>query len=259
MNYHDRPEMSQSKMKVLLDSPRMFYRQYILKDKIDNKTKSKQFGTCLDLALTEPEIYATFIVKNCKETTVPNCTTKVWDLQIKQIIQDLNNYRINDTFFEGAFVNTIISSCKKQVETYYEYHDIDWRMKTDYECINDESSFFIDIKSTCATTYDEFIKDFFKYKYYLQAASYSQGLKIKHNLNIFPLAYFIGISTTTGEIFAIRCSDELIDLGLQEIEHGCKLYHYMLKTGEWCKNADLKILDAPYWIRNEIITLGETL
>lgn len=259
MNYHDKPEMSQSKMKVLIESPRMYYKQYILGERVDNATKSKQFGTCLDSALTEPEVYATFTIKDCKETSVANCTTKAWNIQIKQILADLQKYRFNDDFFDGMTFKEIELFCTKQQETYYTYNDIEWRMKTDLEYINGDSSVFIDIKSTCATTYEQFVKQFFQYKYYLQAASYTKGLQIKHNIASNIPAYYIGLSTITGEIFVIRCSEELIQLGLIEIDYGCRLYHHMMKTQEWSNNADVKVLHAPAWIQNKILTLGETL
>lgn len=259
MNYHDRPEMSQSKMKVLLDSPRLYYLKYILKEQIDSDkpSPSKQFGNCLDAALTEPELYATFKIKDSATTQITNCTTIEWNKKIQKMIVDLDDYCIDDDFFGGYCFRIIKQSCKNQVETYYNYYDIDWRMKTDYESINDDFPFFIDIKSTRATTYDDFIKDFYKFRYYLQAASYSQGLKTKHNLNRLPPAYYIAISSITGEIFAIRCSDEIIQLGLIELEYGCGLYHHMMKNEGWCKNQKIKTLYAPQWMQNKIITLGE--
>lgn len=260
MNYFDRSEMSQSKMKILLESPRLFYKQYILGEKLDkktdNKTISKNFGTCLDSALTEPEKYATFVIKKSATTIIEGCTTESWDNKIKIIIKDLYNYKINDEFFGGLSFKEIIQSCNKQQETYYTFKNIDWKMKTDYQCIDDINSFFIDIKSTKCTTLKDFIKDFYNYGYYLQASSYSMGLKIFHRLEYLPKAYYIGISTVTGEIFCILCNDKLISFGLMELDYGCQLYHKMINNNLWKKNGDIHVLDIPQWLENKIINLG---
>lgn len=250
-NYYDNPAMSQSKIKVLLNNPRIFYLEYILGQKIDKPTPSKNLGTCLDLALTEPEKYKNLIIKNTKTTTMVNCITQYWKDQIDLWIYSLNNYIFDNDFFGSINLKDIFKTCIKQKELYYKYNNIEWKMKPDF--LNVNNGFFIDLKSTCATNYDDFIKDFIKFGYYIQAASYANGMQTYYKLDYLPRAYFVAISTITGEIFAIECGERLMELGLIEINRACNIYKQNLISNEWAKNEKSKVLDLPLWKEQQIL------
>jgi hypothetical protein len=254
MEYHAHPAMSQSKMKVLLECPRQFYIEYVLGKKIDTPTPSKALGNCLDLALTEPDKYNQLIVKHTKTTSVEGYITEHWKSQIDEWISNLHRYTFDDDFFGGATFRDIIDTCTTQDKIFYKYKEIDWRLKTDF--LNIENGFFIDLKSTRAKTYDEYIKDFIKYKYYLQASSYTVGIKEKYNLDYLPKAYYIAVSTVTGEVFAYMCGDRMIQLGIMELDHGCELYKQNLISNAWAKNRKLETLELPVWLEQKIINLG---
>jgi hypothetical protein len=249
-DYHNHPAMSQTKMKVLLECPRQFYIEYILGRKVDDKTPSKNLGNCLDLALTEPEKYNQLLVKHTKTTSVDGYITANWKMLIDEWITNLYQYKFNDDYFDDITFKEIINSCTMQDIIFYKYNDIDWRMKCDFLHIDKE--FFIDLKSTRATTYDAYIKDFFNYGYHLQAASYVTGIKAAYSLDYLPQAYYIAISTTTGEIFAVKPSDRLITIGQYQIDKGCEIYKDNLITNAWAKDAPLQILDMPIWQENKI-------
>lgn len=252
IDYFDRPEMSQSKLKVLLENPRIFYLEYILGQKIQEKTASMGFGTCLDLALTDIDKYNSLEVKNTKTTKVEGFITQDWKNKINIFVNELHNYQFDNDFFDGVSFKTIIATCKKQEEIYYTYNDIEWKMKPDF--LNVLQGFFIDLKSTRSTNYDDFIRDFVKFGYHIQAASYANGIRIKYNLDYVPQAYYIAISTVTGEIFALQCSGRLLELGMMEIDRGCTLYKENLISGDWAKNSKIKILDLPVWKDQQIVT-----
>lgn len=251
VNYFDRPEMSQSKMKVLLENPRIFYLEYILGQKIQEKSTSMTFGTCLDLALTDIDKYNALKVKNTKTTTVEGFITQNWKAKIDTYITELHNYVFENDYFGYHDFKTIIAACKKQEEIYYTYNDIAWKMKPDF--LNVLQGFFIDLKSTRATNYDDFVRDFVKFGYYNQAASYSNGIKIKYNLDYIPQSYYIAISTVTGEIFALQCSQRLLELGMMEIDRGCTIYKDNLISNAWAKNKTVQILDLPVWKDQQIV------
>lgn len=250
--YHSHPAMSQSKMKILLDSPRQFYLKYIATIIEDEPTTSKNLGTCLDLALTDPEAYNTLQVKDTKTTKVEGCITQNWKNLIDTWIDNLNNFKMEDNFFGGLTFGEITATCTTQDMIFYKYRDIEWRMKTDFR--NKKAAFFIDLKSTKATTRKEFIDDFFKFGYHIQAASYANGVKIADNLSYLPRAYYVAISTKTGEVFAFECSDQILHLGMLEIERGCEIYKQNLITNDWAKNEPLSVLTAPEWRENQILT-----
>ncbi|TXI93627.1 MAG: hypothetical protein E6Q33_02630 [Neisseriales bacterium] len=250
--YHSHPAMSQSKLKLLLENPRQFYLEHVLFIKQDKPTPSKNLGTCLDLALTDPEAYAKLEVKNTKTTSVEGYITENWKRQIDIWMESLNNYKMEDSFFGGLTFGEITATCTKQDMIFYSYAGIDWRMKTDY--LNRKAGFFIDLKSTKAVTRDEFIKDCFNYDYHIQAASYANGIKIADKLSYLPRAYYVAVSTKTGEIFAFECSDQVIQLGMLEIERGCEIYKRNLETNDWARDKPLSILTAPEWQENQILS-----
>lgn len=250
--YHSHPAMSQSKLKLLLENPRQFYLEHVLFIKQDKPTPSKNLGTCLDLALTDPEAYAKLEVKNTKTTSVEGYITENWKRQIDIWMESLNNYKMEDSFFGGLTFGEITATCTTQDMIFYQYRDIEWRMKTDY--LNRKAGFFIDLKSTKAVTRKEFIDDFFKFGYHIQVASYANGIKIADNLPYLPRAYYVAISTKTGEVFAFECSDQILQLGMLEIDRGCEIYKQNLNTNDWAKDQPLSVLTAPEWRENQILT-----
>ena len=231
--YFAHQAMSQSKMKDLLECPRKFYQDYVLGLRVDEPTKSKTFGTCLDLALTDPEKYKTLLVKNTKTTTLEGYITVDW--------------KNHDDFFEGATFSEIIKNCTLQEKIFFNYNGIEFKGKFDFSCI--EQGFIIDLKSTKATTLSEFIKDFFKFGYHIQAATYCTGAKIAYNLTALPAMYYIAISTVTGEIFCLKVSDEVFLYGLSKLDRGCEIYKSNLITNAWAKNSPVSEITLPYWLK----------
>jgi hypothetical protein len=248
--YHAHPAMSQTKMKLLLENPRVFYMTYITKELEKEKgTIAKNFGTALDLAITEPDKYAKLLVKNCKNTEIPGYITVEWKRKIDKWVKDLQDYFVDAlgvTF--GDIVNA--QEVTMQDMIFYNYKGIEWRMKTDILSVTHR--FFIDIKKTKCKTKRDFINDFFKYGYHIQAASYVNGIKIKYGLDYFD-AYYFGICDTTGEVFGLHVSNRLLAFGMMEIDRGCDLYNHNLQTNEWSKNEGITELNAPQWVENLII------
>lgn len=250
-DYHSHPAMSQTKLKLLLEKPRQFYLEHILGIKMDKPTPSKNLGTCLDLALTDNTAYQALIIKDTKTTSVEGYITAAWKEKIDIWMQSLNNYVMEDNFFGGLTFGEVVATCTMQDMIFYRYKDIDWRMKTDY--LNVEAGFFIDLKSTKATSMDEFIKDFINYGYHIQAASYATGIKVAKNLNYLPHAYYVAVSTVTGEVFTIKCSDQLMHLGQLEIDRGCEIYKQNLISNDWAKDKPPLVLVLPEWKEKQIL------
>lgn len=254
--YHNSPELSQSQLKVLSESHRVFYKRFIAKELSFEKTDAMNLGTCLDLAMTDKESYNKLIVKDTKTTKVEGCITKDWKVQIDAIITSLNDYEIElPEFKTGDFYmrfKDIANVCNTQEMIFFEYNNVKCRAKLDYSFISDNIVFGIDLKSTSAKNYDEFYKQFFNLKYYLQASMYSLALKLKYNLDYYPNFYFIAISTITGEIFFIKTSISLLELGMQELNYLLGLYKDLQKTNLWCKDNKPTEIFAPDWLEKKI-------
>lgn len=248
--YHAYDAMSQSKLKILMDDPREYYNRYVLKQYVDTPTPSKQLGTCLDLALTDPIAYSMLIVKDCKATTAENCITKNWQKSINSWMEKLNNYpmalpefkRPNGAYFK---LGEIFSRCKTQTKMFWTDPETQERCrgKMDYDFYHKTNSFLIDLKSTKATTQAEFERDFIKYKYYLQAAMYCTGYMIEHKLDYYPPFYFVAVSTKTGRIFVIKVSDQMLEMGLKLMNTLLLMYQQFRLTGEWAIDDAPVIMD----------------
>lgn len=250
-DYFDNPRMSQSKMKDLLISPRYYYLKHIAKVIVDEeRSNSLQLGTCIDLALTDVEAYNNLKIKNTKTTNVEGYITAHWKEQIDKWRENLYNYTFEDDYFGSYNFKIITKQCTLQEELYYNYNNIKWKAKLDY--LSKDKNFFIDLKSTRRTTFEDFLKDFYNFGYYFQASSYAIAIKKTFNLNYYPTAYYVAISTVTGEVFAIRVSNEAIYIGIKEIDYGCKLYNDNIITQNWAKNQKVVEIGLPVWLQAKI-------
>lgn len=263
LDYHNHPALSQSKLKLLAESPRKFYHRYILKlpQTETEHSASKQLGTCWDVALTEPKQYQALIVKDGKTTTVKNAITTAWKQQIDNGIANLNAYELTlPEFAKGDKYFTfgeIAKRCEKQNILFWNdpKTGIACRGKPDFTFYKNGVSFMVDLKTTKAVTFDEFYRDFIKFGYYLQAAMYCTGERINRKLNYYPAFYFIAVSTITGEIFCIKVSDQMLTMGLIEMDGLIALYQYCESTNDWAKNKPPVIADLPDWKTKQIINM----
>lgn len=245
--YFNNTAMSQSKIKILLESPRLFYFKHILNIDMDDKhSASMQFGNCLDLALTEPDKYKELKIKNTKTTSLQGYITKEWQIKIDKMINELDNYIFEDDYFNGVTYKKIIQSCTMQDKLFYNYNDIDWKAK--FDLLSIQNKLIIDIKSTRSITEKDFIKDFYKFGYHIQAGSYSIAFNEVYKKG-YPVIYYIGISTVTGEIFVLQCTEDIIQYGIHKINKGCELYKYYNNNNLWLKQNNIVKLQLPEWLK----------
>lgn len=263
--YHNHPALSQSKLKILADNPRQFYLKYIeqVKEEESDNTPAKQLGTCWDLALTDYPAYSKLKVQDTKTTKVSGCITNIWKSKIDSGVKRLRDYKMQLPEFKagGSYLNLgqIFDSCEKQEILFWKDPNTEeeCRGKLDFSFYSDATGnqmcFIIDLKSTKAETLEEFIRDFIKYKYYLQAAMYCTGKRIKHNLSYYPPFYFAAISTITGEVFVIKVSEQMLTMGLMEMDGLIAKYQSFKLTNEWNIDGPPLIMDLPEWKVQQVI------
>lgn len=271
--YHSHPAQSYSKLKVLVENPRKYYNKYIAQIESETSTKSKTLGTCLDLALTDYNAYLALQVKDTKTTTLDGVITKTWKRQIDAWMQDLHNYQMSLPKFQkkdGSYFTLLelFNKCKKQEMIFWndERTNEPMRGMLDFSFYHEKdpitgkpNCFWMDLKSTKAETLDEFMRDFEKYHYYLQVACYSTALRVKYNLDYYPDAYYIAVSTATGEIWVLQCSDQMLTLGIMEMNCALNLLQRCRLTNEWSINHPPTIAELSSWRVDKILTLNQTL
>lgn len=246
--YHSNEALSQTKLKKFADSPRIFYIEEILKIKSNDSTVSKNLGTCLDLALTEPDRYNQLIVRDSKTTMLDGFITAHWKKLIDQWIANLNDYDI-ELFGRKVKFYDIAKKCQKQKIMFWNDPKTGelCRGKPDFY----HSQFMIDLKSTCATTLEEFIKQIYKYKYYIQAGFYNIGHNELNHYGYVPFI-FIAVSTVTGEVFAVEMSKEFLNYSFDEINTILARYKHYQDNNLWLKNKEQITLDPPQWLKDKI-------
>lgn len=242
VEYHSHPAISQSMLKKFAISPRLVKQP-------NDETVSMNLGTCLDLALTDPIAYSQLQVKTTKTTKVEGCITQHWKQLIDEWVVNLNNYEINLLGKTWRF-EELANKANKQKIMFWDdpVTSEPCRGKTDY-C---HSMYMIDLKSTCAKTLEEFIKQFWKLKYYLQASFYCTGHKVIYQKDDYVPFIFIAVSTATGEIFCIEVSHELLGLGLMEQNQLIASYVYVRDNNLWFKNQEQLLLTPPAWLEQQI-------
>lgn len=242
IDYHNRPEISQSMLKTFAVSPRLVKRS-------NDETVSMNLGTCLDLALTDPVAYSQLQVKTTKTTKIEGCITQNWKQLIDAWIIDLNNYQITLLGRTWRFEELAAKSNKQKIMFWDDpVTGEPCRGKTDY-C---HSLFMMDLKSTCAKTLDEFIRQFWKLKYYLQASFYCTGHKELYKGADYVPFIFIAVSTVTGEVFCIEVSRRLLELGLMEQNQLIASYIFVRDNNLWFKNQEQLLLTPPAWLEQQI-------
>lgn len=265
IDYHNHPALCQSKLKVLADNPRKFYLKYIKEAKIEegNNTVSKQLGTCWDLALTDYPAYLALKIKDAKTTTIDGCITTGWKqtiddgiTRLRSYVMALSEFLAGDTYLT---LGSLFDACKKQEILFWNDPKTgeQCRGKPDFSFYSDATEnplcFLIDLKSTKAETLEEFIRDFIKYKYYLQAAMYCTGKRLKHELSYYPPFYFVAISTITGEVFVLKVSDQMLTYGLMEMDGLIAKYQNLKSTNGWAIDAAPIVMDLPDWKVQQIL------
>lgn len=245
--YHNHPALSQSKLKTLAENPRKFYIENILNIK-EPTTVSKNLGTCLDLALTEPERYNRLIVKDGKTTTLEGYITSNWKSLIDKWIANLNNYEIL-LFGNKVKFGEIAKKCQKQKIMFWNDPKTGepCRGKPDFY----HSQFMIDLKSTAAITREQFIRQIYDYKYYMQAGFYNIGHNELNHRGCVPFI-FIAVSTETGEVFAVEISQDFIELSFNEIDTLIARYVHYRDNDLWLSDQEQITLEAPQWLRDKI-------
>lgn len=258
--YHAHPAQSYSKLKVLIDNPRQYYNRYILNLAEDTKTPSKNLGTCLDLALTDFDVYQSLQIKNTKTTSVDGFITAGWKSQVDVWMNDLYSYQMELPEFQrsdGSYLTLkqIFDKCTKQEMIFWDDPKTGEPMRAmlDFTFYQNGTCFWLDLKSTKAETFEKFMRDFEDYHYYLQVGTYSTALQIKYSLDYYPPAYYVAVSTTTGEIWVVKASDQMLTYGCIEMDTALGLLQHYRNTDSWCKNKPPIIAELSTWRTKKII------
>lgn len=257
-SYFDIPAMSNSALKWFKKSP-MHYQWYI--NNPPPPSKEMAFGSAFHTIILEPEKFKyLYVVADTekrpeKDKGMTSNKNKAWlaglgfggkEILKKEEFDTLQ--RIRDAVMKNGFAKELVTDSKNQIEQgiYWEHNDIQCKGKVDI--LN--SGFMADLKTCADASPNDFSRTIWNYEYYRQAGMYLDG----YGMQTKPF-YFIAVEKT--EPFGVsvhKCSQDVIDYGIQEYQELIAQYKMCLESGNWPgyeKDAIYEYFEAelPKWVK----------
>lgn len=226
--YHADPDsISSSMLKLILDSPELFYKKYILKNLKQDHNDAFDVGTAIHMRILEPEEYT-------KKITFYSGTRrgKIWDEfkknnETKLILGDIQKLQIDtmyDAFIKSDLGPKLLSNGKAELSLFTNIQDTSIRVRADF--IDTEHKIIFDLKSTTGSITEEKFQKMVENKFYgydLQMALYIDAFTKEYNIEFD--FYWIVMSKDTGQIKFFKASEELIQQGRNKYKRAIELYN----------------------------------
>ncbi len=172
-SYHeDNGFLSSSRIKLILQSPEMYYKKYIKKEVKDESNDIFDTGTAIHARILEPDVYAQTVV-------FFNGTRrgKVWDEfkaanAGKLILGDMQKMQLDrmyESFIKSDLGPKLISGGQSEVSLFTQLNGFNIKVRADY--LNVEEGKIFDLKSTSGIISEE------KFKYNLESKLYAYDLQ----------------------------------------------------------------------------------
>ncbi len=172
-DYHkDNGFLSSSRIKLILQSPEMYFKKYIKKEIKDESSDIFDTGTAIHSRILEPDVYAQTVV-------FFNGTRrgKAWDefkaANVGKLIlgdmQKMQLDRMYESFIKSDLGPKLISGGQSEVSLFTNLNGFDIKVRADYLNVNDGKIF--DLKSTSGIISEE------KFKYNLESKLYGYDLQ----------------------------------------------------------------------------------
>jgi hypothetical protein len=264
MNYHDRPEVSYSQLKVLKDSPREFEAKYITRTMEQETTDAMDKGTAVHLVLLEPEKAASELVCIPSEVLASN-GAKIggkWkefeaEHQGKTLLKvddyDKVMWAANAVRQHAIGRQFIELKRQTEVEILWQRNDIALRSKLDLV----SGPYVVDLKTTAKLREDDFAKSVARFHYPLQGAMYLQAAQQHYERDF----YFAWLCVETEAPYRVRVyqlTEEAKQLGQTMFDKLLEEYADRLARGDWSEPNESNIIDVPmpsWYVTQELLSV----
>lgn len=217
--------LSSSMIKLILQSPELYYQKYIKKSTKKEENDAFDVGTAIHARILEPEEY------NKTVTFFSGIKRgKIWDEFKKQqegkiILGDLQKMQLDrmyESFIKSDLGPKLISGGQSEISLFTKLGGFDVKVRADY--LNKESGQIFDLKSTAGMLSEEKFKYNLESKLYgydLQAALYADAYSSVLNR---PFEFlWIVMSKDFDDIKFFRASPELIAQGREKYKKALKI------------------------------------
>ncbi len=257
MEYKEIPAISQSMLKDLATSPRLFEAKHILKTLQSESTRSQELGTVIHSAILEPKK----LDKVC--TTPPRSVLasnghrrgkayEDWrDAQVGKIILTQDEFemalKVSASAARHPVVATLIDKAthiEKPIQWVDPIADVDCKGIPD---LVTEREYVVDVK-TCQSV-SEIDTAVAKYSYHLQAAFYLTGCSLHYGQRF---GSFVIVAVETNPPYRIHTrllDDAAIIIGHQKIDELLADYKRRRDENDWSEPAEKELvaLSLPRW------------
>lgn len=248
MDYFEKSGISQSMLKLLRKTPADFYYRYRSGKYVESTTKSLEFGTKLDMALFEPDMFDL----NYQLLTGQKTTTKVGYIaegeynDVMAMVENIRAQKISDDL--DVTVGDLLLKAKTQVVLEWICPRTGLLRKGKPDIVMGNGDMF-DLKSCEDASPYGFAKAAYDYGYHIQGADYQEGNRVQNNqLGKF---FFIAVEKKAPYKVAVyQLSGSFLALGYKDRDNLIDKYIECDSTDIWPGYGNnIMELNPPHYIK----------
>lgn len=235
-DYHaDKTHLSSSGLKLLLQDPAQFYKEYVLGERVQKESAAFTEGTLVHMLILEPHLveqsyavypgsrrsgkeYDEWVKKNAKGKTV--VTSAQMQRARMLAIACFGKISAMERLKGGQAELSLVSNI----------NGVPVKCRADY--INIEAGYILDVKTSSKPTNSaDFDQTVIQFDYDLSAALYCEIAK--NNFKRDFEFYWIVLSKTDQGVAVELASPEDLRMGLAKVNQAIEIYKHCKKTGVW--------------------------
>lgn len=255
-DYHKRPEMSHSKLKVLVDSPRTFHAQFVAKTMEQPGNHSMEIGDMLHARLIEPERFASSFVVPPRDVLNEDGHRKgkAWTDWKKEhsdlTVLSQDEAKAIDRMAAAVESHSGASGFLKmpgqnEVKILWEYEGIPVRSMLDRLCDN----WVVDIKTTRAFGRFLFAREAAKFRYFQQAGTYLAAAKALDGIDR-DFALVVIENKPPYRVAIYEFDQDYLDQGRRDLAKAIAKYKECFMTNDWRddEERETNVLSLPSYM-----------
>lgn len=235
-DYHaDRTHLSSSGLKMLLQDPAQFYKEYVLGERVQKETAAFTEGTLVHMLILEPhlvsETYAVYPGYRRSGKEYENWVEE--NAQGKIVVTKAQMDRAKE-LAAACLANPdalcLLEAGQPELSLVGNYKNVPVKCRADY--ISVSRKYIVDVKTSSKPTGPElFAETIAQFCYDLSAVLYCEIAS--ENFHVLFDFYWIVISKADKGVSVVKATSEDIRLGLSKLHQAIEIYKHCKRTGIW--------------------------
>lgn len=232
--YHaDRTHLSSSALKLILENPRQFYREYILGEKVERKSAAMDEGTLVHALILEPHtVNRDFVVYPGSRRAGRAYDEFASKNPGKLVVTEAQMVRARE-LASACLANDAAKALLDGLPEHSMTGEIEGvPVKARADLVNQRRLQIVDVKTTSKPTgpFEETVQ---QYQYDLSAALYCEIAKQAFDIPFEFDFFWIVLSKADKGVSVVQATKEDLRIGRIKVEQAINLYKHCLKTGKW--------------------------